>query len=271
MYRFFIISIFLCATVTTGRAQDFHRADSLRMAGNYAWAATEYERCNYLATTTEEATQALRDKTQCYRQLQRYDLAVRTLERCIATYNDHLQLALCLYLSEQFPRVVETVENAKILFDTTTSDLLLLQTLALNEMGLYDSARTVALQMGQLLPPEQARTALSTIETLYAHTPTLKNETTARWLSIVPGLGHLYAGYPVEAASAFLINATALGFGIWQVFERCFITAYIGGAGLLSATYPGAMLSAEQHAQKTNARRIGQFNEQCREQLIGIH
>ena len=267
MFRYCIISIFLCATAIVADAQDFGLADSLMRAAEYERAAVEYERCHYLAATSEQAAQALRFKAECYKRMARYDRAASALGRCAQTYGDHLQTALCHYLGEQFPQVVETAENARLLFDTLTADMLLLQTLALNEMGMYDSAHAVARRLVALLPSEDDSLRVS-VDALYAQSPKLKNEATARWLSLCPGLGHLYAGYPLEAATAWAINAAALGFGVWQVLERCYITAYIGGAGLLSATWPGAMRSAELHARKTNQRRTAQFNQRCRERLV---
>lgn len=267
MFRYCIISIFLCATVTVANAQDFSLADSLMRAADYERAAVEYERCHYLATQADQATAALRHKAECYKRMARYERAAATLERYAQSYGDYLQIALCHYMGEAFPKTVETCENARLLFDTVTADLLLLQTLALNELYLYDSAHAVAQRLVTLLPATDDRLR-DTVDALYAQSPKLKSETTARWLSLCPGLGHLYAGYLLEAATAAAINAAAMGFGVWQVLEHCYITAYIGGAGLLSATWPGAMQSAEIHARKTNQRRTAEFNRHCRERLI---
>ena len=82
-------------------------------------------------------------------------------------------------------------------------------------------------------------------DSLYAETPKLKNEKLGQWLAYIPGLAHCYAGYPAYGLAAFALNAAMLGFGVWQVLERCYLTAWIGGAGMLSITYPGALHSAE--------------------------
>lgn len=267
MFRYCIISIFLCATVIVADAQDFGLADSLMRTANYERAAVEYERCIYLSTDAQTSTRALRSKAECYKCMARYDRAADVLERCAQNYDDHLQLALCLYLGEKFQKVIETAENAQFLFDTVTADMLLLQTLALNEIGLYDSAHSVALRMVALLP-DRDECLRNSVETIYAHAPRLKKEATARWLSLCPGLGHLYAGYPLKAATALAINSAAIGFGIWQTVEGYYLTAYLGGAGLLSVTWPGTMRSAELHARKTNERRMAGFNRQCRERLV---
>lgn len=281
MFRYFIISIFLCATAIVANGQDFRLADSLREAGNLSRAAVEYERCHYLATSAAESQMALHSKAECYKQMHCFGQAAATLQRCAESLDDYLQLTLCLYLSGQFEQAVATAEEAILSCNNDSSalsstqsriptDLLLIETLALNEMHCYDSAYAVALRMAATLPPEQADSLRTSIENCYRHTPALKKESTARWLSLCPGAGHLYAGYPVEAVAAFVINAAALGFGIWQLFEHCYITAYIGGAGLLGATWPGSILSAEQHARKSNVQRSARFNRQCREQLLGI-
>lgn len=268
MRKSFIISIYLFATATAVSAQDFRLADSLLQTGDYALAAVEYERCHYCAGSRDVSLAALRQKAQCYKHLQRYDLAASTFERCAATYADHIQIALCHYLSGHYSRVVETAQSAGLVFDTASIDMLLLHTLALNEMQCYDSASAVAFRLAGLCDSAAASRIRAVVSALYSRTPRLKSEATARWLSFFPGLGHLYAGYPLEAVTALLLNAAALGFGVWQVLDRCYITAYIGGAGTLSATYPGVMKSASLHVRKTNLRRASSFNSCFRRQLI---
>lgn len=270
MFKSSTISIFLFAIAIVANAQDFHRADSLMQIGNYELSAIEYERCYYTSVSAEYSKIALLRKAECYKKMQNYTQAAATLKRCAETYDELLQTTLCLYLSGQFAAAVENAENICLTFDTVSSDLLLLQTLSLNEMGLYDSAHAVALRLAATLPPEESDNMRALVDDSYSHAPQLKNENTARWLSIIPGLGHLYAGYPLEAATAFVINSAALGFGIVQIFNRCYITAYIGGAGLLSATYPGSMRSAEQHTKNKNQQLSTQFNQQCRKRLIDI-
>ena len=257
MYRFFTTFIFLCALATVTKAQSFATADNLFTARDYERAAVEYERCVFLAESRTATHNALVKKAQCYKQLERYDRAAATLERCARDYDDYAQLALCHYLDANFVAAVSAVENCRMLADSVDKDVLLIQLLSLNELHRYDSAQAVALEIvGHQL------------DSCYAARPRLKKEKTAWYLSFVPGLGHIYAGQYGLGAAAFALNAAVLGFGVWQAFEGCWLTAYLGGAGLLSATYPGAMRSAEYYVRQYNYRRTSQFNTDLRGRLL---
>ena len=265
MYRYFIIFIFLCATAIATEGQTFDRADSLRDAGHYRLAAVEYERCAYGAADRASRCEALRRKAQCLKADGQYVRAAETIGRYAGGYEDHCQQALCLLLGGRPAEAGQLLDQAALLDGRKGRELLLLKTLSLNEQGLYDSARATALQLVSLLKEEP-----SAVDSAYSEMPHMKSERVAWGLSLVPGLGHLYAGDYVQGAVAFGLNAALLGFGVWQVLEKCYLTAYLGGAGLLSITYPGTMRSAEQTVREENARRRADYNGQLREWLVGL-
>lgn len=70
--------------------------------------------------------------------------------------------------------------------------------------------------------------------------PKLKKVATAERLSrFIPGLGQTWLGYPGEGGLSFLMNATALGLGIYGVISGYTITAYFLGTGFLQKFYFG--------------------------------
>ncbi len=263
MYKYFTIFIFLFATVIGVKSQDMREADSLLACGQNKLAAVEYERCAFEATSRKELCEALKRKVQCYRNEGRYDKAAETWERCATTQEDYFNYIMCLYLSDQYEKVIELAESCRLLFDSTDMRILLLEVLSLNETGSYGKAQGVAQEMAR-----QSNIDGTIIDSIYKNCPKLKKEEVAMWLSIVPGLGHLYAGCYGKAVTAFLINAAALGFGLWQVFEKFYITAYIGGAGMLSITYLGNFKSANYYVRKSNYTKTIRFNKDCKKMLM---
>lgn len=268
MYRYYTIFIFLCGLATGINAQPSRLADSLFAIADYELAAVEYERCVYRAETREEVHQALVSKAECYKRLGRYGRAADALGRCATDYGDYLQLALCRYLDRDFAAASAAAERCTMLCDSVAEDILLVQMLALNEQSLFDSAATVGLRLAELHRLATGDDISLLIDSVFRSTPRLKSETLCWYLSLIPGLGHAYAGEYGLGLAAFAMNAAVLAFGVWQVYAECYVTAWLGGAGLLSVTYPGAMRSAEHYVRKANYERVLSFNNSTRRSVM---
>ena len=256
----------MLASATKG--QSFGRADSLFDAGDYTLAAVEYERCVFLSESRETTQRALRQKTLCYKNEGRFSEAATTIERYANYYFDYYQLALCQYLAADFQGASTTVRNYAMLYDSIDRDMLLLQMLALNEQNLYDSARSVAFQLAERHKSVTGEDLSLLFDSLFAAHPKMKNETLGFWLSFFPGLGHLYAGKYAMGAGVLLLNATVVTFGVWQALEHFYVTAYLGGAGILNITYLGSMRSAAYQIKKTNYQRSAPFNQRFRQIIV---
>ena len=243
-------------------------ADSLRAAGCYDLAAVEYERCLFRPGTMADVRLALVRKAHCQKAAGRYAQAAQTIGRYAQHPADYCQQGLCHYLAGNFSAAATSLDYARMLSERVGEDVLLLQVLTLNALQLYDSARAVATLLADTYRASTGDDIAPILDSLFLLTPKLKSENTARWLSFVPGLGHYYAGEYGVGTAAFLLNAALLGFGVWQVFERCYLTAYVGGAGLLSATFPGAMRSAQHYVRKRNHRLTSAFNAAFRDALL---
>lgn len=268
MYRYFTIFIFLCVLLTTANGQSTALADSLMAAGDYDLAVVEYERCVYQAQSRQIKTYALRRKAECFKLLGNYTRAGDALERCAENYTDFVQLSLCRYLAGFYESAAFAANRCEMLCDTVGEDIYLIWMLALNEMSLYDSAHSVAITLAAKHLSATGVDISPIVDSLYSNTPQLKNERLAWYLSLLPGLGHAYAGEYGLGVAAFAMNAALLTFGVWQVFEGCYVTAYMGGAGLLSVTYPGAMRNAEYCVRKYNYKQTSAFNTAIRQVVM---
>lgn len=268
MCKYSTIFTFLFALTIAANAQQVGIADSLYGAGEYEAAAVEYERCYYLATSRADKHSALVHKAQCYKQTGNFGKAATTIKRYATTYADNLQLALCHFLNSDFGDAASAIATCEAMSDSISNDLLLIKVLTLNELSLYDSAYRVALCLAARKEKSTGHDMSLLVDSLYAEKPKLKSEQLAQYLSFLPGLGHIYANQWGLGAIDFAINAALISFGIWQVYERCYLTAWIGGAGLFSATYRGSMRSATQYVRKYNYQRCTAFNKSTRQTLL---
>lgn len=273
MYRFYITFIFLCVTHFAGSlsAQNSSfcaKADSLFEEKNYRLARVEYERCFYLSSSQEQSYYALKQKSLCYKALKEYSKAADILLRVAERYEDFYQVALCYYLGDDYAKSLEAVAMAEMLSDTIKEDIVLIKLLAQNELQDYDAARLTAKTLNELHVKSGAKDLLPLIDSLYAELPEKKSERLAEILSFIPGLGQIYAGEYLQGFAALGMNAVALGFGVWQIFDKCYITAYVGGVGALSMTYPGAKTSGVYSAKKYNYKQSQKFNRLFKTTLI---
>ncbi|MGP1515529.1 MAG: hypothetical protein ACTTJH_06170 [Bacteroidales bacterium] len=291
MSKFYIIFIFLYATVlgtnvayskedatesndsiviVKDTATVFAVADGYLSCRNYEMAIVEYERCFYGSQSRDVSYKALQQKALCYKLIGQYIKAATTLERVADTYEDYYQIVLCYYLGNDFIKANEMISKTELYFDALKEDMLLLKVLTLNEINEYNKSYNAAIELADKLNGSAKVDIKRFLERMYKKLSKLKSEKTARVLSFVPGLAHIYAGDYVQGISAFTLNFLVLGFGTWQIFESCYVTAYLGGASLLSVTYPGAMQSGMYAVKKLNYKKTSEFNNSFKIGLLSL-
>ncbi|HHT04001.1 MAG TPA: hypothetical protein GX005_06760 [Bacteroidales bacterium] len=275
-FQYFITFIFLCVPYLTN-AQDsiFELADRLFEQKDYDNAALEYERIVYNSSSKEELNKALFKKAATYKKINNYSKASRDLERMhLFSLSQDLQekyyyeKILCYYLDGKFEKASITIEDMYLNIDSSRcSNTYLLQVFVYNELSMYNDAKINADKWVMTLEGNQDKLKTE-IDNLYARVPKQKSEKMGRVLAYVPGLGHFYAGYPVEGIAAFVINASVLTFGVYNVITANYITAYLGGAGILSATYFGSYERANLLLRKHNYKLTKTFNDNIRKALL---
>ena len=269
MFRYFTIYIFLSVTALGINAQSlFAKADSLYKEQNYALAQAEYERIVFLSSNKDTVNKALRQKCRCQKQTGSFLQAALTSERFASEYEDYFEKSLCYYLASDFEKANLSALKCELIFDSLAKDVLLVQVLALNEMNLYDSAKSRTVRLASLTDTLTVDNVQSVIDSLYSHKPKLLNEKTGRVLAFVPGAAQVYAGQYTQAVTSLLLNAVAAAFGVSQILDKCYITAYLFGAGGLSITYPGGVKNGNYCVQKANYKKTSAFNALFKERLI---
>ena len=80
----------------------------------------------------------------------------------------------------------------------------------------------------------------------------LKNPDTARWLSLIPGVGHFYTGAVVEGIFSMVLNSAAIAFIAMEWSSGLYVGAFLGGGILLSQPYLGGTERAIQLVHEYN-------------------
>ena len=213
------------------------------------------ERAVWQADGPEEAYAALQAKAACYAEAGMPDEAFTTLERIKLYLLDEPQRQEVLrskaryaLAAGQSATALSLLEESGSAWDDPTQYALLLA-----GAGRYDEARAAALRC-----PGADATA---IEILFRKAPKDKNETTALWLSLVPGLGQFYLGNPGQGLLNLGLTAASGAFLVWQCMDGCWITGLLGGGLLLKEFY------FDRNIGRT-VESVDDVNRQRREQFV---
>ena len=255
----------------------FSLADKYFEDKDYSNAVLEYERVYFYAQNSETQKLALQKKALSYKKSGKYLLSAQTLER-IPLYAMNLEekdsvfyeKLLCFYLADDFVSAENLLKNKSLdLEENTSNKTLLMEILVYNQLGNYSKAKDKLSEYYKhtsYLSDEDK----SLLDNLYQNPPKQKKESTAKLLSFIPGLGHIYSGYWFEGFSAFVVNGGILTFGIYEVWKGDYITAWVAGAGLLSAAYTGQQKRAVYLSKKYNYLKNMSFNTEIKSLLLPI-
>lgn len=234
--------------------------------------ALELERQVYAAVSPADHNQAVLSKSEVRKQQGLYKEALAELSR-VYTYalsesqlsEYYTQRALCGYLAEDFDSALTTIDEAA--FYVPRGELLILvEALSAGEKGDWQRSRKATEEYLSLYPEELERAAA--IEKLYRHTPSLRNPMTAYWLSLVPGVGQLYAGEVWSGLVSFAANGLLGGFAVSEMMVGQWLSGWIVGCGLLSNTYFVGQERARILTERRNQRVLREYNDQLRETLL---
>ena len=272
--KFYLIFIFLCAGFSiNGQELVFTRADSLFRAGNFQLAALEYERVIYLSKRSETSNAARFRKSNCYKQIGDHDRALDELGQIsLFTVGDSERFeilkeqAIVAYLNGDFSYSYSKIQQLENLSGNRPDNYFWPFTiLVLNEMHEWEEAEeTLRLHAPGKIDNKSYELLLG----IFEKQPKLKNPGTAKWLSFVPGLGHVYAGHPLEGMAAFWINLAFLSFGAYQMYLGYYLTGYFIGAGGLSEFFFGSRARAGYLVSKKNHQRVREYNNRIKKILM---
>lgn len=258
--------------------------DSLLSAGEHKEAYMEFEYIIFNNTDIEVQNKALVGKAEALKRLGEYAKAQITLERFNYMFADdslhfyvRMQTALCAYLASNFRDAESQLLQMDFYLNNEEYSIrsYLLRILVLNELQEYDKARETAetycnYLISQELCDEEFK---ASILNLYSkkNIPRMKKVNKAVLLStFVPGLGQLYAGYPLEAMLSSFFTLGSISLAGFAFYNKYWISGYFAGLGLFQKFYFGGQNRVEFLVEKKNYVKHKKFNERIKNSLIKL-
>jgi len=279
--KFFLTCIFLCVTFSIKAQQkidpQWGKADSLLQAHQYMASLVEYERIVFQSNDAGIKKQAIFKKAMVYKAMRSYEKTEEELNRIgIRNPNDTLfplkayEMAFAQYMTGNYQAALSTIETYGVMISgehQVMPGLLTLKILCYNQLFKFDRAESTIRQLAGLSNTHDSLNYTSLL-TYYEKAPHYKNPETAKHLSILPGLGQVYCGKVFEGGLSFLLNASALSFGAWEVYSGYYFTGYVVGVTLLQKFHTGGQHRAELLARQVNEKHILKFNQLIIDNLV---
>jgi hypothetical protein len=89
-----------------------------------------------------------------------------------------------------------------------------------------------------------------------------KSAVKAENLSFIPGLGQIYAGYPLRGFFSLGLQGLALGVGAWHIWQGYYVIGAYIGMGIFYLFYTGGMRHAGYLAEQKNMRKMKAVEDQ---------
>ena len=223
------------------------------------------------------AVLALLEKNSVYQQFNKFESALKNLLRIsVDSLEAHLaqqvryELAIAYY---------------------TTGNLLACQNLVyqfLTHADKQDSSKIQWLNILSLLDNQHLKN-IDTVQKLYqqfviANTegilrdsllslwsiPKLKNPVRAERLSLIPGLGQIYAGDWKKGITSIFIQSAFIGLGSYWLLNRYYITSALVGYGMFFSFYMGGQRLAFELTERANQKKIQNFNQDIRQVVLFV-
>lgn len=254
----------------------FLYARKLEEGGALEQAEVEYKRYIFLQDYSAgvHQTEAFLSLAELYAQKEQWQLAADSVNQAIQSSindgqsqeeTDLLRLKHIQYLSQltdslyifsyiNFPEYSQAVRQAAFLADFKSCI----------EQGLWQTAQDkfnfAQQELPELFTPQQVQTITSSLQDIFAYKP--KNQLLAGYLSFIPGLGQLYAGDPLDALNAFVLNGSLIAVSVWSLCTLDFWTFSLLEFNPLVHFMQGNIYNAQKDAYNYNQRKLKAFSSQ---------
>jgi len=270
MLKYFLIYIFLCVTYITNAQNTNYSIDKCNnylKNSQYLDCIIECERILFYTDSLNIKKQALLIKGLAEKKQHKYTKASETFSQLrITNPNDSLftiktyQTALCNYLAENYEEAINTITQWEIFNNQKdiNEDIILIKILSLNSLFRFKEAHIEVNKLNT-----NSNTVLK-LNKLYhkRKTPRRKNPELSKNMSmIIPGLGQCYSSRWVEGGVSFILNAGALAFGGYHIYQGYYFTGYITGFTLLHKFHSGGMKRSATLAETRNKKNIIKYNQ----------
>ena len=274
----FLFPVFAIDTVPAADVYEdvFLYAQKLEQGGALEEAEVEYKRYIFLQDYSAgvHQTQAFSSLAQLYAKKEQWQLAADSMNQAIQSsindgqrteetdllrlrhiqYLSHLSSNLYIFSYINFPDFSTDVRQAAFLADFKNC---IEQELWQNAKDKFDFAQR---EFPDLFTQEQAQTINSSFQSIFAYKP--KKQLLAGYLSFIPGLGQLYAGDPLDALNAFVLNGSLIAVSAWSLCTLDFWTFSLLEFNPLAHFMKGNIYNAQKDAYEYNQRKLKAFSSQ---------
>lgn len=252
MKPYWLICTFLFACFSS--SGQVNRADSLYGLGHFEEASLYYEWAAFQDVDNDSLTYFLSQKANCYKWQMEYkkaeDILIR-LEREVGTSQMVAQERILLaFLAGNAQDAKQQLLKYQLKGFPKDSAIVVYEVLVLAALEEWEAAKNMIMANSALLGLSADEAALIVPERIK-----WKNPEKAFNLSFfLPGVGQMYAGYPVRGLFSGCIQAALVGFSAYSIYQGYFFTGAMTGVALFYTFYFGgaryASRLAEQHNQQ---------------------
>jgi hypothetical protein len=270
--KFYLIYIYLCAPFFINA--QIHVGDSLFNNEQWLAARVAYERALYQGVTSiDQYNTLLLKKALCFKAEKNFDAAYQVLVKSsFYEGSDSIKLllyyeaALNAYLSNKPDISIGLIQEQSFYLQDTDqkNQLLFLEIIALNEMQQWQEAEKSFLLYTQI-------NRLDNTEGIYDEILNYKFKKIkkAENLSyILPGVGQMYAGYPLRGLLSGAIQGGLVYLSLSSFLNGYYFSGTFTGVALFYMFYNGGARYASKLATRNNEEKVAEFNTKIKEILI---
>lgn len=287
---FFWICMSLCAGFTlelkaepTGKS-DFELADSLYNTGSFFEAGIAYERIYFFSIDAKARIKANLGRAASLKQQGRFVAARNDLQRSahIRDYPDYhfevlYQMAFCDYMAGNYSTALSLLKQLKHYYPvrSETEETLLLHSLTAVMLEDWQLAKETTRHLVELqsFNPVVKDSLNSRALLLYSEEvfPVIKSEKRASTLAaIIPGSGHVYAGYPVKGMINFSSQVLSLGLAGFMAWNQLYVSGFVTGLGMFQSFYFGGIRQATFLTHQRNLISMAEYKDELKEFVMAV-
>jgi hypothetical protein len=249
-------------------------ADRLAAKGWHDSARHEYRRWLFFAEDPVAAAPVWFRLGQLEEQANNPEAARQAYQRCQLTTSDHKlsrlvasRAGFCSLLMNRFAEGHFHLLPAIDLQDSIGRQAAWLDILCLIGMGAYSEARAVAHDLYQ----SQCSIAIH-LDSCFSAAQRIqfRSESKAQWLSLVPGLGLMYAGAWSEGLRSLGLTGGAASVAVLAFSNQLYWVGILSGVVVAQRFYEGGARLAAQETERRNTRKREQIRKDLQQELLRV-
>ena len=147
-----------------------------------------------------------------------------------------------------------------------SKEIALMQLYSLNELQEWTNCKRQMLTYINRMDTTKAKEILALPET-YNYKDPAKSK---RLSSYLPGLGEIYAGYPVKGVTSFVLTTGFLAFAGYNFYFHYYVTGFFSGLFPMTKFYSGGKRLIVNLANSHNEQEVNKIKRRYSNEILGI-